>query len=805
MATVGLAIAGNSILPGIGGVVGGFVRSNSQYEHTEGNETSNFSGTRLESLQIQVSTHGNAVPRVYGLMRLAGNVIWARPLREVATTTTVNGTTTTSYSYFATVAIAICEGPILAIDEVWANSVRAPFRGLYAFDVPGNFALEEHKGTEIQQVSPLIESFEGAGMVPAYKGIAYIVIRDFPLDNYDSRLPNFTFNVNSSPVSDLVSDSARLFSMRSGRVILGPGHGPFEYGTTIVTRQKGILNANDVTVPVGQPYPINQKAGSTVSDMQVSAGQLFPRFGQILGIKIKPVWYYDPTPSPNAPPVVYPSLPTDMATTRDFFAPYDWTVGNVAPSGVLHIIPNTSNGKPLSGGTPSDRSIMECIQYFNSISKFIFFEPTMINIRLINGKRQKTVANGLSAESLELFMSRGVSRTYKDFIMHYVNLLGSSVFDFSVGDGLFEATKVSDGSGNYPAVMYLASIISDIKTIVPSLRVSYSADWREYNAPAEANSSLNREIMTPIWQVSDFISINAFYPITPDLLQSEIDASTVQTNWEAAEGWDYSYNATRTVQTPFTSRNRAWKDFVAWSKTTRNSALFTGGSTANKLGGIFTVSWLKNNVSITNLGTVSTGVNARLTCVPVYNVPREYFIATTIAGPLSTTFFGTRLDVRIGNVLRAGAKFFVSVNTSDDFLIVNGVYVKFTESVIDSVKSSGSGSGTSSGLRLIDVFRHDVGGAPWISFRILWGTAIVVAIKYSLGTLYTGTHVNLAFTPVETVPRFVIETLFFNQDTVNMPPSLLAVLPPVNNAEFLVVLDHATKSFQALFLLVKGV
>ena len=70
------------------------------------------------------STEGAPIPRAYGRVRLAGQVIWATQLEEVVTqdTATTGGkggptarTTTTTYSYFANLAIGLCEGPIATV------------------------------------------------------------------------------------------------------------------------------------------------------------------------------------------------------------------------------------------------------------------------------------------------------------------------------------------------------------------------------------------------------------------------------------------------------------------------------------------------------------------------------------------------------------------------------------------------------------------------------------------------------------------------------------------------------------------
>jgi len=49
--------------------------------------------------------------------------------------------------------------------------------------------LEIYYGTEDQEPSPIIESFEGAGNVPAFKGVAYIVFRDLQLADFGNSVP----------------------------------------------------------------------------------------------------------------------------------------------------------------------------------------------------------------------------------------------------------------------------------------------------------------------------------------------------------------------------------------------------------------------------------------------------------------------------------------------------------------------------------------------------------------------------------------------------------------------------------------
>ena len=69
-------------------------------------------GARLENLAVTTSTEGAVIPRVWGRMRLGGNIIWATDFAEHVSASTTGGgkgggpkVTTTSYSYTASFAV----------------------------------------------------------------------------------------------------------------------------------------------------------------------------------------------------------------------------------------------------------------------------------------------------------------------------------------------------------------------------------------------------------------------------------------------------------------------------------------------------------------------------------------------------------------------------------------------------------------------------------------------------------------------------------------------------------------------------
>ncbi|MFL5021597.1 MAG: hypothetical protein ACJ8DW_04990, partial [Microvirga sp.] len=99
-----------------------------------GDTTKHVEGPRLKDIDGLTSTEGAPIPRVYGRARIGGQLIWATRLEEVANTTadrsgsrggkSLGGgqdSTTTTYAYYANLAVGLCEGPIAFVRRVWAD------------------------------------------------------------------------------------------------------------------------------------------------------------------------------------------------------------------------------------------------------------------------------------------------------------------------------------------------------------------------------------------------------------------------------------------------------------------------------------------------------------------------------------------------------------------------------------------------------------------------------------------------------------------------------------------------------------
>lgn len=186
---------GSAVGGAIGGAIGGSFDPDILHE-----------GPRLGDLHVQSSTYGQAIPIVYGTVRIAGNVIWSSDIRETAIDTDQGkgGPTVTQreFSYDVDAAIAICEGPIVDIERIFANGVLifdkrvgvSP-QSVYAGGLWAT-GMTLYVGSTTQLPDPTIEAAVGVGNTQAYRGTAYLMLTGIQLNVLKTAtLPNFEFVV----------------------------------------------------------------------------------------------------------------------------------------------------------------------------------------------------------------------------------------------------------------------------------------------------------------------------------------------------------------------------------------------------------------------------------------------------------------------------------------------------------------------------------------------------------------------------------------------------------------------------------
>ncbi len=166
-------------------------------------------GPRLGDLTVQASNYGAPIPKVYGTRVLAGQVIWKTDIKETKHEEDVDSgkgggqsQTQITYTYSVSFAVGLCEGEIDGVSRIWADgkllydfSTDASFSEIYQRVSASGTGFEIYRGTETQTADPTIESFEGSGNVPGFRGLAYIVFDDLQLADFGNRVPNITAEV----------------------------------------------------------------------------------------------------------------------------------------------------------------------------------------------------------------------------------------------------------------------------------------------------------------------------------------------------------------------------------------------------------------------------------------------------------------------------------------------------------------------------------------------------------------------------------------------------------------------------------
>lgn len=154
-------------------------------------------GPRLSDMSVQTSTYSQFIPRTYGTIGLSGNVFWLEnnQLKEVVRKKKSGGkgggstSTVKTYTYFATFAVGLCEGPIAGVRRIWVGPDLVYDAGsddletiISSNQASGKFTI--YLGTDTQQPDPRMQAEMGVANCPAYRGLAYVVVKDLALADY---------------------------------------------------------------------------------------------------------------------------------------------------------------------------------------------------------------------------------------------------------------------------------------------------------------------------------------------------------------------------------------------------------------------------------------------------------------------------------------------------------------------------------------------------------------------------------------------------------------------------------------------
>jgi hypothetical protein len=590
LGAVGTAIGGafgGAILGFSGAAIGGFIGSTvgsvvDSWIVSSLAPTQRIEGARLDTLRITSATEGAVIPRLYGRMRVGGNIIWATDFREETKTTTQGGgkgggggkVKTTEYLYYASFAVALCEGPITGIGRVWADGKAMDMTGV---------TWRWYPGSEAQTADPFIAAKMGTANTPAYRGTAYVVFEDLALATFGNRLPQLSFEV-FRPLAD--SDTAEGLTRA---VTLIPASGEFTYATDAIRKGSG-----------GATVAENLNALPDQPDIVVALDRLQAMAPAVESVSLVVAWFGNDLRAGVCK--VKPGVEVASKATT----PANWEVDGVSRASA-HLVSRDAEDRPVYGGTPADFAVVQAIQEMKARGLRVTFYPFL----LMDVPPGNTLPNPYSANAATpgqpAFPWRGritcspaagfvgsVDKTgtaatqvsalfgsattgnfsvsgetvsftgspsdwgLRRMVLHYAHLCAAAggVDAFLIGTEMPGLTTIRSGASTYPAVTAFKTLAADVSSILGAgTKIGYAADWSEYfgHHPQDGSGDVYFHL-DPLWSDSniDFVGIDNYLPLSDwrdgfdhaDALEgwpAIYDRAYLQANIAGGEGFDWFY------------------------------------------------------------------------------------------------------------------------------------------------------------------------------------------------------------------------------------------------------------------------
>lgn len=196
------------------------------------NKSPSIIGPRLDDLTVQTSTYGAKIPRLYGTTAICGNIFWLENnrLKEVAKKNKSGGkgggssASSYTYTYFATFALGLCQGPVAGIRRIWIGKTLwydagAITEGAVKVSTQKNQYFTFYTGSDTQQPDSRMQATLGVANTPSYRGLSYIVFKDLPLKNYGNTIASLQIKVE---ICSAIADNAVVTSTKNWTFVPHP-------------------------------------------------------------------------------------------------------------------------------------------------------------------------------------------------------------------------------------------------------------------------------------------------------------------------------------------------------------------------------------------------------------------------------------------------------------------------------------------------------------------------------------------------------------------------------------------------------
>ena len=487
MATYILGAVGTALGGPLGGMIGaalGGLVDRYAIAALTPNTTTTSVGPRLVEMSLSNSVEGTVVPRVVGRSRLGGQVIWATQFKEtrIENSETIDGggkggggggdntVTTVTYEYSISFALAFCEGTRFAqLGRVWLDGNETDL---------SQFNVRWYSGSEYQSPDPLIEAKEGAGNVPAYRGVSYLVFEDLPLKNYGNRIPQVTAEVIVPLDCQIEPDDLQSLG-KSFHIMPGTGE------ASLATQTYKVTKGDDVAVQ-------NVHNNFRQPDGALTIDQLNQYQNELQAVALQVAWFGNDLRADRS--TIRPKVQERGLTMQ----PSAWSVAGYTHNTAEEVSRN-AGGVPNFGGTPSDQTVLEMINYLSARDKKTLFYPSVVmDIPPNNGLLNPYANNPTSIQQS---------------LNGYAAIGNRNAYDFHVSD---------DGSQ-----LRVLSFDGSLKKVeLFNLPIPYETQYAVYVGTESSGTDFYFNLPSHIeWPYNDFFPFGDYYNLSPNAYQPWFSSS----------------------------------------------------------------------------------------------------------------------------------------------------------------------------------------------------------------------------------------------------------------------------------------
>jgi len=218
-------------------------------------------------LAVQTATYGAPLSDGYGTYGTLGNVFWVEGNTLRAEEHKAEGgkgggaTGPSTYDIFGTFAVGFGEGEIDGYGRIWFGSklvcdFRSSDVGTIIATTENGGSITLYTGSASQLPDPRIQADMGAANTPAYRGLHYIVVSDWPMADYGNSLMGLQIKAEIVRTATFDQYARRVYVPDDliPRTTNLPGAGSTEYGYYNPRIESGVLLVDKSNTEAGYEY-----------------------------------------------------------------------------------------------------------------------------------------------------------------------------------------------------------------------------------------------------------------------------------------------------------------------------------------------------------------------------------------------------------------------------------------------------------------------------------------------------------------------------------------------------------------------